>query len=828
MRTTHVPSSDSRSTHPLDIAIANSHSPDQHRTSLRRSITVIRRPQSAAVYDDQPALSPSSLVDRQGTPDVVSAAVAVPSWETTDAQSSYLYGEAVGHAPTARQSTVASDTPDVRQPGWDHVDMSGAPLADPEPSSPNDTVNRLRHVLRTSRLEIEALSRENLRLREQLNGYVTSGRELNAAPEAQQTSDSTVRQPNAGKSVLSHSPEAIENIQRGVELLGPPNTARPDPQQASNNEPTIAQSFAGPQKPLLFSETGTFTPRSILLLKILQQRASSQDLSAADDNGSLDRSLTVNQATTFAKAVAVNPGDANSLLNCLRTCTVCRVPKFHFLPLDTLVDASFKRSNPVLDKALFSGRFSEFPVSPSGLTECCSQAICDTCYREGIISSLHTDYWHAPDSASWIRCPFLYCNSILRIVYNVVFAGMLTEMRDPNTLQHVMQFERATRLRDALRSLYPTPSPEALRRAARLHARLIKHQRMEDPLDTSLPPRLKLQMMAVESPDGSGSLQVPVFVDLLIRRGSSGGKDSRDGHGSSKPPSVSGRDCAVCAETLHDITDGTPEDEARWEKVIAGFPGPWTWEVRPFPVPSLLRTCSATHSLDICRTCLSRHLDALLESQGRSGSDALTCPSPGCGHAYSNEELRALASPETFAKYDKLRLLGHLATLPDFRWCLRQGCNNGQVYDFSANRNVLGTYYRVFCDACGFSMCFRHQVPWHAGQTCLEYEEARGDPDFNATREWLRNNTKPCPGMCGASVEKNDGCFHMTCQVCRFEFCWECLADWSQISKVHPATNERRYYRDAHNPGCFFRETRAPQATMIGGNTVAEALDGAW
>jgi len=819
MGTTHASSSDSQSINPLDITIANLHSSEQQCMPLRRSLTVIRRPRST-IYNDESALSPS-LVDRPGTPDIVSAAVAVPSWEGTDAHSPYLYGETAEHAHGARRrSRVSSDSSNACQTGWENVDMSGAPLADPEPSSPNDTVNRLRHALRTLRLEIEASNRENLRLREQLNEYVPKGRELSTVPEAHQTSGSPVRQPGLGKSTTTPFFTALEIPQRSV--------AQPEPQRAWDNELAGTQSFTGPLKSLLFSETGTCTPRSILLLKILQRSAISPDLSAAGDNRSLDRSLTMAQAAAFAEAVTVNPGDAASLLSCLRTCTICRVPKFHFLPLDTLVDDSLKRTNVILDRGTFSGRFSEFHVSPSGLTECCSQAICDTCYREGIVSGLHTDYWHAPDSVSWIRCPFPYCNSILRIVYNVEFAGMLTEMRGPNTLQYVMQFERANRLRDAIRSLYPTPSPETLRRAARLHARLIKHKRMEDPLDTSLPPRLKLQVMAVESPDGSESLQVPIFVDLLIRPGSTHDRDRSNGTRSSSSPTSPGKDCAVCAETLYDVTDGTPADEACWGKAIAGFPGSWAWEVRPFPVPSLLRTCSAAHSLDICRTCLSRHLDALLESQGRSGSDALTCPSPGCGHAYSNEELQVLASPETFAKYDKLRLLGHLATLPDFRWCLRQGCNNGQVYDFTALRNALGTHYRVYCDACGFSMCFRHQVPWHAGQTCLEYEEAKGDPDFSATREWLRNNTKSCPGMCGASVEKNEGCFHMTCQVCRFEFCWECLADWSQISKVHPTTNVRRYYRDAHNPGCFFRETRAPQATMIGGNTVAEALDGAW
>jgi len=49
------------------------------------------------------------------------------------------------------------------------------------------------------------------------------------------------------------------------------------------------------------------------------------------------------------------------------------------------------------------------------------------------------------------------------------------------------------------------------------------------------------------------------------------------------------------------------------------------------------------------------------------------------------------------------------------------------------------------------------------------------------TLKWVQENTKQCPG-CKNPIEKNDGCFMMTCSKCRFQFCWLCLSAWSTHS----------------------------------------------
>ncbi|RHN61581.1 putative aminoacyltransferase, E1 ubiquitin-activating enzyme [Medicago truncatula] len=43
---------------------------------------------------------------------------------------------------------------------------------------------------------------------------------------------------------------------------------------------------------------------------------------------------------------------------------------------------------------------------------------------------------------------------------------------------------------------------------------------------------------------------------------------------------------------------------------------------------------------------------------------------------------------------------------------------------------------------------------------------------------WIIANTKPCPN-CKIAIEKNQGCRHMRCRLCKFSFCWLCLRDMS-------------------------------------------------
>ena len=133
------------------------------------------------------------------------------------------------------------------------------------------------------------------------------------------------------------------------------------------------------------------------------------------------------------------------------------------------------------------------------------------------------------------------------------------------------------------------------------------------------------------------------------------------------------------------------------------------------------------------------------------------------------------------------------------RWCSQPGCGRAIMVSLKQNNDVSGGSLQwqqrdIRC-GCGAFWCFRCGAPAHRPATCAVAavwrrkveSDARNEPaepdESTATRRWLREFTKPCPG-CHDPIEKNQGCNHMTCSSCHFEFCWVCMGPWSSHGKL--------------------------------------------
>jgi len=98
---------------------------------------------------------------------------------------------------------------------------------------------------------------------------------------------------------------------------------------------------------------------------------------------------------------------------------------------------------------------------------------------------------------------------------------------------------------------------------------------------------------------------------------------------------------------------------------------------------------------------------------------------------------------------------------PLMRWCTKPGCSGSmRADDLEA--------VRVSCPICATQVCFQCRDEWHSG-TCEDNMKTK-------LEGWVSQHggVRFCP-VCKTKVEKNEGCNHMTCIICKYEFCWLCL-----------------------------------------------------
>jgi len=126
-----------------------------------------------------------------------------------------------------------------------------------------------------------------------------------------------------------------------------------------------------------------------------------------------------------------------------------------------------------------------------------------------------------------------------------------------------------------------------------------------------------------------------------------------------------------------------------------------------------------------------------------------------------------------FRKYQEFTNLVELRNNPYARWCPILTCSNAIV---SKEKDIAESKI-VYCYKCGFRFCFNCRREFHGENECSA-EEREDDKHFQLYLENQKNKTKLCP-KCKIIISKNDGCNHMTCSVCKHQFCWLCTSDYS-------------------------------------------------
>jgi len=119
------------------------------------------------------------------------------------------------------------------------------------------------------------------------------------------------------------------------------------------------------------------------------------------------------------------------------------------------------------------------------------------------------------------------------------------------------------------------------------------------------------------------------------------------------------------------------------------------------------------------------------------------------------------------------------------KWLLKIFIKNKSNYELCPNPKCKKIAYnndistKIPC-TCGTTFCFTCSNLYHYPASCdvINFWNTKCDKD-SENALWLMQNTKNCP-KCKISIEKSHGCNHMTCENCKYNFCWLCKGDWKK------------------------------------------------
>ncbi|KAG8390519.1 hypothetical protein BUALT_Bualt01G0091800 [Buddleja alternifolia] len=178
-----------------------------------------------------------------------------------------------------------------------------------------------------------------------------------------------------------------------------------------------------------------------------------------------------------------------------------------------------------------------------------------------------------------------------------------------------------------------------------------------------------------------------------------------------------------------------------------------------------------------CSDCWKTYISTSITKDG-VGCLTLRCPEPSCKAPAGLDMAELLATADEKEKLNKYLIRSYIEGNRKRKWCPAPGC------EFSVQFNSDGCdSYDVVCD-CDYKFCWKCMEESHRPIDCETVEKwVKKSSCDGESATWILAYTKPCP-KCHKSIEKNQGCNHMTCR-CRHQFCWTCLASWNKHNQCN-------------------------------------------
>ena len=165
----------------------------------------------------------------------------------------------------------------------------------------------------------------------------------------------------------------------------------------------------------------------------------------------------------------------------------------------------------------------------------------------------------------------------------------------------------------------------------------------------------------------------------------------------------------------------------------------------------------------VCDDC---YYEYLKEKINNNQIDRIRCLQKGCDIILNTNfiERKLIRDIPLLDKYKKLEARRQLILDKNVQLCPFPDCES---YARLENDNKY-----VYCIENKHKFCFNCLKDWHGDKKC----DDNIDKSFEKWRDSYK--VKRCPN-CKFFIEKNEGCNHITCKNCGYEFCWLCLSKYT-------------------------------------------------
>lgn len=182
----------------------------------------------------------------------------------------------------------------------------------------------------------------------------------------------------------------------------------------------------------------------------------------------------------------------------------------------------------------------------------------------------------------------------------------------------------------------------------------------------------------------------------------------------------------------------------------------------------------------VCFDCFARHVHSSTLQERKVFTTK--CPgSFGCPIIITREAVDMLGNSFYTEQFDSLATQLFIYSHPNkFRHCPQPECKLiaerlSELSSENACATVNCTCTQEFCFNCGASVD-HSVVPCEFANQWLALVDHE-----HRSAVWISQNTKQCP-KCHTKIQRSEGCNHMSCGNCKYEFCWVCSQSWAQHS----------------------------------------------